>query len=115
MRAKTREKYMTILRYMHEQNRPFSMTEVRQKAGGHSVMLSSCVKIGLVERQTKGRYKWVGDVPTKTTANRVYNNVMKSIARKPTKQPTKQPVKRSINRPELRTASILWGLIKFNY
>lgn len=115
MRAKTREKYMTILRYMHEQNRPFSMTEVRQKAGGHSVMLSSCVKVGLVERQTKGRYKWVGDVPTKTTANRVYNNVMKSIARKPTKQPTKQPVKRSISRPELRTASILWGLIKFNY
>jgi hypothetical protein len=115
MRAKTREKYMTILRYMHEQNRPFSMTEVRQKAGGHSVMLSSCVKVGLVERQTKGRYKWVGDVPTKTTANRVYNNVMKSIAMKPTKQPTKQPVKRSISRPELRTASILWGLIKFNY
>ena len=108
MRAKTREKYMTVLRYMHEQNRPFSMTEVRQKAGGHSVMLSSCVKVGLVEMQSKGRYKWVGDVPTKTTANRVYNNVMKSIARKPT-------VKRSTSRPELRTVSLLWGLIKFNY
>jgi hypothetical protein len=112
MRAKTREKYMTVLRFMHEQNKPFSMTEVRQKAGGHSVMLSSCVKVGLVERQTKGRYKWVGDVPTKTTANRVYTNVMKST----TKQPVKQPIKRSTApRPELRTASILWGLIKFNY
>ena len=111
MRATTREKYMTVLRFMHEQNKPFSMTEVRQKAGGHSVMLSSCVKVGLVERQTKGRYKWVGDVPTKTTANRVYNNVMKSIA----KQPTKQPIKRSISRPAVRTASLLWGLIKFNY
>ena len=108
MRAKTREKYMTVLRYMHEQNKPFSMTEVRQKAGGHSVMLSSCVKVGLVERQTKGRYKWVGDVPTKTTANRVYTNVMKSIARKPT-------IKRSNSKPIVRTVSILWGLIKFNY
>ena len=107
MRAKTREKYMTVLRYMHEQNRTFSMTEVRQKAGGHSVMLSSCVKVGLVERQTKGGYKWVGDIPTKTTANRVYANVVKSTV--------KQPIKRSISRPELRTASLLWGLIKFNY
>jgi hypothetical protein len=108
MRAKTREKYMTVLRYMHEQNRPFSMTEVRQKAGGHSVMLSSCVKVGLVERQTKGRYKWVGDVPTRTTANRVYANVVKSTTKKPIKQ-------RSISRPRVRTASLLWGLIKFNY
>jgi hypothetical protein len=109
MRAKTREKYMTVLRYMHEQNRPFSMTEVRQKAGGHSVMLSSCVKVGLVEMQSKGRYKWVGDVPTKTTANRVYANVVKSTTRKPIN-------KRSINpRPIVRTASLLWGLIKFNY
>lgn len=107
MRAKTREKYMTVLRYMYESNKPFSMTEVRQKAGGHSVMLSSCVKVGLVERQTKGRYKWVGDVPTKTTANRVYANVVKSTVRKPDK--------RSISRPAVRTASILWGLIKFNY
>ena len=111
MRVKTREKYMTVLRYMHEQNRTFSMTEVRQNAGGHSVMLSSCVKVGLVEMQSKGRYKWVGDIPTKTTANRVYANVVKSTARKPTKQTTK----RSISRPELRTASLLWGLIKFNY
>ena len=109
MRAKTREKYMSVLRYMHEQNKPFSMTEVRQKAGGHSVMLSSCVKVGLVERQTKGRYKWVGDVPTKTTANRVYANVVKSVAKKPA-------TKRSISqRPIVRTASLLWGLIKFNY
>jgi hypothetical protein len=110
MRAKTREKYMTVLRYMHEQNKPFSMTEVRQKAGGHSVMMSSCVKVGLVERQSKGGYKWVGDVPTKTTANRVYANVVKSTTRKPA------PIKRSTApRPELRTASFLWGLIKFNY
>lgn len=108
MRETTREKYMTVLRFMHEQNKPFSMTEVRQKAGGHSVMLSSCVKVGLVEMQSKGRYKWVGDVPTKTTANRVYANVMKSIARKPTAH-------RSISRPVVRTASLLWGLIKFNY
>jgi len=109
MRARTREKYMTVLRYMHEQNRTFSMTEVKQKAGGHSVMLSSCVKVGLVEMQSKGRYKWVGDVPTKTTANRVYANVVKSTTRKPIK-------KRSINpRPIVRTASLLWGLIKFNY
>ena len=109
MRAKTREKYMSVLRYMHEQNKPFSMTEVRQKAGGHSVMLSSCVKVGLVERQKKGRYKWVGDVPTKTTANRVYANVVKSVAKK-------QTTKRSISpRPIVRTASLLWGLIKFNY
>ena len=111
MRVKTREKYMTVLRYMHEQNRTFSMTEVRQNAGGHSVMLSSCVKVGLVEMQSKGRYKWVGDVPTKTTANRVYANVVKSTARKP----IKQTAKRSISRPSVRTASLLWGLIKFNY
>jgi hypothetical protein len=111
MRATTREKYMTVLRYMHEQNRPFSMTEVRQKAGGHSVMLSSCVKIGLVERKAKGKYRWVGDVPTKTTANRVYANVVKST----TSQPVKQTPQRQINRQELRTAIILWGLIKFNY
>jgi hypothetical protein len=111
MRATTREKYMTVLRYMHEQNRTFSMTEVRQKAGGHSVMLSSCVKVGLVEMQSKGRYKWVGDVPTRTTANRVYANVVKST----TKKPIKQTTKRSISRPSVRTASLLWGLIKFNY
>lgn len=108
MRARTKERYMTALRYMYESNRTFSMTEVREKAGGHSNMLSSCVKIGLVEMQSKGRYKWVGDVPTKTTANRVYNNVMKSIAKKPTAH-------RSISRPKVRTASLLWGLIKFNY
>jgi len=111
MRDTTRERYMTVLHYMHEQNRPFSMTEVRQKAGGHSVMLSSCVKVGLVEMQSKGRYKWVGDVPTKTTANRVYANVVKSTV----KQPIKRSIKRSIRQPELRTASLLWGLIKFNY
>lgn len=111
MRATTREKYMTVLRYMHEQNRPFSMTEVKQNAGGHSVMLSSCVKVGLVERKGKSRFEWVGDVPTRTTANRVYANVMKST----TRQPVKQPIKRSISRPEIRTASLLWGLIKFNY
>ena len=111
MRAKTREKYMAVLRYMHEQNRTFSMTEVREKAGGHSVMLSSCVKIGLVERKSKGKYKWVGDVPTKTTANRVYANVVKST----TSQPIKQTTKRLISRPRVRTASLLWGLIKFNY
>jgi hypothetical protein len=111
MRVKTREKYMTVLRYMHEQNRTFSMTEVRQNAGGHSVMLSSCVKVGLVERKGKGRYKWVGDVPTRTTANRVYANVVKST----TKKPIKQAPQRHINRRELRTAIILWGLIKFNY
>jgi hypothetical protein len=111
MRATTREKYMKVLRYMHEQNRPFSMTEVRQKAGGHSVMMSSCVKVGLVERQSKGGYKWVGDTPTKTTANRVYANVVKST----TKKPVRQNNKRSISKPIVRTASILWGLIKFNY
>jgi hypothetical protein len=112
MRAKTREKYMNVLRYMHEQNRTFSMTEVRQKAGWHSVMLSSCVKVGLVERKGRGKYKWVGDVPTKTTANRVYANVVKST----TSQPVKQTTKRSVNpRPRIRTASLLWGLIKFNY
>ena len=112
MRATTREKYMTVLRYMHEQSRPFSMTEVRQKAGGHSVMLSSCVKIGLVERKSKGKYRWVGDIPTKTTVNRVYANVVKST----TGQPVKPAPKRSINpRPRVRTASLLWGLIKFNY
>lgn len=111
MRATTRERYMTALRYMYESNRTFSMTEVRQNAGGHSVMLSSCVKVGLVEMQSKGRYKWVGDVPTKTTANRVYNNVMKSIARKP----VKQPIKRTIIRPNPRAVNLLWGLIKFNY
>jgi hypothetical protein len=109
MRATTRERYMTVLRYMYEQNRTFSMTEVRKNAGGHSVMLSSCVKVGLVEMKGKGRYKWVGDVPTKTTANRVYANVVKSTTKKPA------PIKRSISRPELRTASLLWGLIKFNY
>jgi hypothetical protein len=112
MRATTRERYMTVLRYMHEQNRTFSMTEVRKNAGGHSVMLSSCVKVGLVERKGKGRYKWVGDVPTKTTANRVYANVVKSINR----QPVKPAPKRQINPgPRVRTASLLWGLIKFNY
>lgn len=108
MRATTKERYMAVLRYMHESDKPFSMTEVRQKAGGHSNMLSSCVKVGLVEMKSKGRYKWVGDVPTKTMANRVYNNVMKSIARKPTAH---QPIKK----PIVRTVSILWGLIKFNY
>ena len=111
MRATTRERYMTALRYMYESNKPFSMTEVREKAGGHSVILSSCVKIGLVERKSKGKYKWVGDVPTKTTANRVYANVVKST----TSQPIKKTPQRQINRRELRTAIILWGLFKFNY
>ena len=105
MRATTKEKYMAVLRYMHEQNRPFSMQEVRQKAGAHSSMLSSCVKLGLVERRN-GKYRWVGDVPTKTTANRVHSHVSSKIQ--------KQPVKRS-TRTRVRTASILWGLIKFNY
>ena len=108
MRATTKEKYMTVLRYMHEQNRPFSMVEVRQKAGAHSSMLSSCVKLGLVERKN-GKYRWVGDLPTRTTANRVHNHVSSK-----NRQQVVQPVKRSTRR-RVRTASILWGLIKFNY
>lgn len=109
MRATTRERYMTALRYMYESNRTFSMTEVRQNAGGHSIMLSSCVKIGLVERKGRGKYKWVGDVPTRTTANRVHANVTKY------RVPASKPIKKPISRPAVRTASILWGLIKFNY
>jgi hypothetical protein len=107
MRATTKEKYMTVLRFMHEQNRPFSLLEIKQKAGAHSTMLSSCVRLGLIERK-KGKYSWVGDVPTKTTANRVHANLRKTYE-KPV-----QPVKRSTRR-RVRTASILWGLIKFNY
>jgi len=108
MRAQTKEKYMTVLRYMHEQNKPFSLLEIKQKAGAHSTMLSSCVKLGLIERK-KGKYSWVGDVPTKTTANRVHANLRKTYDK-----PVVQPVKRSPRR-RVRTASILWGLIKFNY
>ena len=108
MRAQTKEKYMTVLRYMHEQNKPFSLLEIKQKAGAHSTMLSSCVKLGLIERK-KGKYSWVGDVPTKTTANRVHANLRKTY-----EKPVVQPIKRSPRR-RVRTASILWGLIKFNY
>ena len=107
MRATTKEKYMAVLRYMHEQNKPFSLLEIKQKAGAHSTMLSSCVRLGLIERK-KGKYSWVGDVPTKTTANRVHANLRKTYER-----PVQQ-VKRS-TRPRVRTASLLWGLIKFNY
>lgn len=109
MRATTKEKYMTVLRFMHEQNRPFSLLEIKQKAGAHSTMLSSCVRLGLIERK-KGKYSWVGDVPTKTTANRVHASLRKTYE-KPV-----QPIKRSSTpRRRVRTASILWGLIKFNY
>jgi hypothetical protein len=112
MRATTKERYMTVLRYMHEQTKPFSLLEIKQKAGAHSTMLSSCVRLGLIERK-KGKYSWVGDVPTKTTANRVHANLRKTYE-KPVERKVVQPIKRSPRR-RVRTASILWGLIKFNY
>lgn len=108
MRAQTKERYMAVLRYMHEQKKPFSLLEIKRNAGAHSTMLSSCVRLGLIERK-KGKYSWVGDVPTKTTANRVHANLRKTYDK-----PVVQPVKRSTRR-RVRTVNILWGLIKFNY
>lgn len=109
MRAKTKEKYMSVLRYMHEQKKPFSMIEIKKNANAHSAMLSSCVKIGLLERKN-GKYIWVGDVPTKTTANRVHANLRKNYDR-----PVERKVVRKAVRTKVRTVNILWGLIKFNY
>jgi hypothetical protein len=111
MRDTTRQRYTAILRFMHQQEKPFTLEEVKVKMNAHTQILTACKGLGLIEKTRPKYYRWVGDVPTKTTANRVYANVVKST----TKKPVRQPVKRSISRPELRTASLLWGLIKFNY
>ena len=110
MRPTTKEKYMTILRFMHEQDKPFTLEEVKVKTNAHTQIMSACKRLGLIEKTTSKYYKWVGDVPTGTTANRLHTKI------NPSYKKFKPAPKRSINpRPRVRTASLLWGLIKFNY
>jgi hypothetical protein len=107
MRDTTRERYTAILRFMHQQEKPFTLEEVKVKMNAHTQILSACKRLGLIEKTTSKYYRWVGDVPTRTTVNRVYNKINPNY---------NTPVKRSTNpRPRVRTASLLWGLIKFNY
>jgi hypothetical protein len=107
MRDTTRERYTAILRFMHQQEKPFTLEEVKVKMNAHTQILTACKGLGLIEKTKPKYYRWVGDTPTKTTVNRVYTRINPNYK--------KQPVKRSISRNKIRTASLLWGLIKFNY
>ncbi len=108
MRDTTRQRYTAILRFMHQQEKPFTLEEVKVKMNAHTQILTACKGLGLIEKARPKYYRWVGDVPTKTTVNRVYMKINPGY-KKPQVQQSKT------TRPELRTASILWGLIKFNY
>jgi hypothetical protein len=108
MRDTTRERYTAILRFMHQQENPFTLEEVKVKMNAHTQILSACKRLGLIEKTKPKYYRWVGDVPTRTTVNRVYLKINPSYQ--------KPRVKRSkIIRPNVRAVNLLWGLIKFNY
>ena len=108
MRDTTRERYTAILRFMHQQEKPFTLEEVKVKMNAHTQILSACKRLGLIEKTKPKYYRWVGDVPTRTTVNRVYLKINPSYQ--------KPRVKRSkVIQPRVRTAILLWGLIKFNY
>jgi hypothetical protein len=108
MRDTTRERYTAILRFMHQQENPFTLEEVKVKMNAHTQILSACKRLGLIEKTKPKYYRWVGDVPTRTTVNRVYLKINPSY-----KKPA--PIKRTVIRPNVRAVNLLWGLIKFNY